>query len=59
MDGIPTEKVAEVESVLRKTLAEHHLDLSNRIESGDKLSISDRDNLCAGAKEAVRNIQGG
>ena len=59
MDDIPTEKVAEVESVLRKTLAEHHLDLSNRIESGDKLSVSDRDNLCAGAKEAVRNIQGG
>ena len=59
LDGIPVEKVTEAESALRKTLAERYLDLSRRIESGDKLSAPDRDNICAGAREAVQALQEG
>ncbi len=58
LDGITVDRVAEAESELRKDLAEHHLDLSKRIESGDKLSVPDRETITSTAEKAVKHLQG-
>jgi len=55
-DDIPADKIRDVESVLRKILAERHPDLGGRIESGEKLSIADRETITRAAKEAVQGL---
>jgi F-type H+-transporting ATPase subunit alpha len=55
-DDIPADKIGEAESALRNILTERHLDLCCRIESGEKLSASDRESLTLAAKEAVQHL---
>jgi F-type H+/Na+-transporting ATPase subunit alpha len=55
-DDIPVGKVVEAEANLRDILAEHHLDLCSRIESGEKLGASDRDCITCAAREAVQHL---
>ncbi|MCX5818530.1 MAG: alternate F1F0 ATPase, F1 subunit alpha [Deltaproteobacteria bacterium] len=55
-DDIPVDKVGEAEAKLRNILTERHLDLCSRIESGEKLSASDRESLTLAAREAVQHL---
>lgn len=55
-DGIAAEKVGKAESALRTILAERHPDLCSRIESGEKLSDSDRDCITCAAREAAESV---
>ncbi|MCE5263068.1 MAG: alternate F1F0 ATPase, F1 subunit alpha [Deltaproteobacteria bacterium] len=55
-DGIAVDKVGEAESTLRSLLVRNHPDLCGRIESGEKLSGSDRESLTRTARESVESL---
>jgi len=58
MDEVPTERISEAEASLRKSLTEHFGDLCGRIESGEKLSMPDRDTMVRVAAESAQPMQG-
>jgi F-type H+/Na+-transporting ATPase subunit alpha len=55
-DDIGVDKVGEAEAALKNILTERHPDLCSRIESGEKLSASDRECLTGAAREAVQHL---
>ena len=57
-DGIPTDRVREAEQALRKSLTEKLGDLCGRIESGEKLSLPDREILVCVADESAQPLKG-
>jgi F-type H+/Na+-transporting ATPase subunit alpha len=58
LDVIPADRVAQAESSLRETMAERHVDLGRRIESGEKLGESDRRAIIDAAKAIVQRLGG-
>jgi F-type H+-transporting ATPase subunit alpha len=53
LDKVPTEKIREVERVLLEAVNRELPELCERIESGKKLGISDRDNVMEKIKPAI------
>jgi F-type H+-transporting ATPase subunit alpha len=58
LDDVPTEGISEAEGALRKSLTDHYGDLCGRIESGEKLSMPDRDTMVHVAAESAKPMQG-
>ncbi len=58
LDGVPTARVSEAEAALRKSLTERYGDLCGRIESGEKLSMPDREAMTHIADESAQPLQG-
>ncbi len=58
LDEVPIERISEAEGALRKSLTDHYSDLCGRIESGDKLSMADRDSMVHVAAESAKPMQG-
>jgi F-type H+-transporting ATPase subunit alpha len=53
LDKVPTEKIREVERVLLEAVNQELPELCERIESGKKLEMSDRDNVMEKIKPAI------
>jgi len=53
LDNVPTEKVREAEESLLQTVTQQLSEVCGRIEAGNKLEISDRDNVLMKVKAAV------
>jgi len=58
LDEVPIERISEAEGALRKSLTDHYSDLCGRVESGDKLSMADRDSMVHVAAESAKPMQG-
>jgi F-type H+-transporting ATPase subunit alpha len=58
LDEVPKERISEAETALRKSLTANYGDLCGRIESGEKLSMADRDTMVHVSAESVKPMQG-
>jgi F-type H+-transporting ATPase subunit alpha len=57
-DDVPTERIIEAETLLRKSLTSNYGDLCGRIEAGEKLNMADRDTMVHAAAESTRSMRG-
>jgi len=58
LDEVPTERIGEAESALRKSLTANYGDLCGRIEAGEKLNMADRDTMVRVSAECAQPMQG-
>ncbi|MGE5800125.1 MAG: F0F1 ATP synthase subunit alpha, partial [Syntrophaceae bacterium] len=58
LDEVPIERISEAEGALRKSLTDHYSDLCGRIESGEKLSMNDKDTMVRISVETAQPMQG-